>query len=1727
MSGNVSNGMVNASVSLEDFHEKVRQSSKLDGDVKLVGGREAGTWTLAKVNYGSGFARKVLGGTRTEVTSKEQNKYVREAFMRAIAKQYGVYSNQYRTALGLLQHTSSDVQDYKPLSRREIKRVLVAIGYDNNAVAGEKAVGGASGLRLTREQFGAMIDQAADFALRHCKVSKSTLNALAEIQTNLTGVEGYGAERRDHFLLNPDVGFADLSKLMSIARDLGYEDLADRLGSAIDRTDIEDDWRRYREGAADALADIISHLRQNDGLTDKDRRDLDGLARTITRKDDGRVIGYNDFLNARRGVKTILTRHNVNEQDRQRFANVRAYIESNLYFGNENATVLRQFEDRLRTSGAVILDAINTIRGAALNADESLAVEERVKQLKHSYETGDDSNSITTMLVNGLDTRSVALKLIADVRSVAFSAPEDLSRKASSYSSHRVHTASKAVCDRLTALRSAEEANKVGDLRLDEAIQIGGDVKSKGDGNRTPENDLLADLILNEDPIEVENGQLKGGERIGRLLYGHASEFLKVCVGLVQNGRLPTKWEAFFSPEQKQALRKLFLDVFKTAGIVTSDRGVMRVTCANVKEFRLKIYAHSQAIFKKISKAGVEGIIDAAVSAKGRDTLRDALVRIGLSANEADDTPRERLLRVLATRTFTAKNRAVQRGVFAQGFRFSGLNVDRDFDSVAALLGGGPLLHKLLQGIDTKRADPAAKQFLSLIRNKMPSIPERVVKAELLAVVAASQRGGASAIKAIKVYGMLGAASIGQVFKCTLTVDNGNGGTVDRVCVVKMKRPNANRMFNGEVAELRRAVEELKQSGDEGAGELESVFTEAAQSIKKELSLRDELRNVIRGVRAYGAQGGDVASMMPLLKTDGAAAKTAFVNAVNAPGRFDTRRVDQIIAEHCVGESESCIVFDFVDGMTLAEYVQGQIKQHSDMEQAAPISRKVDECVEALDCNENAKKVILGNILKKEAVNANDQEKEVVANVGGGQPGVQVGNNSQPDEPKLTGKYKERFEKLKTMDSNGRTLELGKISVEISEVRERIEKIQFSQMKLLVKRTFLEQIVKSIKNNEFVLEVHPKTGTLLLGKGNWGKYTAWYHTTIGRLRNLIKKACADVNLMIFHEGEAHENEVDIPFMAAFKRVYGEGGVEELISDISDYLEECNFRAENRNKVAEKLSELAEPLGNAATTDVRERIKPRVQELERLEELHKAVSVYQTIQADANEKKSVSGVGTDFGDPKKVADEHIKQIGDIIESVKNPPNNNHGNGVNLQQSLSGELEDIRTSYRGLLAMVEKITTGIVDGHPPFLHGDMHAGNIMRELNTGILKLIDYGRGMELSEDEAAAFTQLLEVFSAQERPNRAEEIVSAYMNIVEVRYQELRTRINNQPLLADENDLAEAQLQRETLKLLYTDANRRALVDKLANQLEGVGGDIVSGLEKLVGVIANQGLTLPQSLSEFVDSFVKIRNTERELRQVAATSVSAEKQLRKQVAVKYMNSLAYQISHTEGPVISERTGEKVCLFNGATFRDLTVYDLTAENINRNIEGLVQQRNELNVKLTAQKGELERERQANENANPPAVNQEHDNSIEDYGDNDNDVNRAGFYDNLDFQKDFDPEQLGKTEAEGGVHRDEQVQVVNLKESRIAQTEMEIQMLDTYIKVYEKVRDGLAKVEAGESDPSGLFKTDAEIMDSMNFTYSVGNRSSSNSSEVINHVVMERVINQANVPQENVQQDVIINV
>lgn len=201
------------------------------------------------------------------------------------------------------------------------------------------------------------------------------------------------------------------------------------------------------------------------------------------------------------------------------------------------------------------------------------------------------------------------------------------------------------------------------------------------------------------------------------------------------------------------------------------------------------------------------------------------------------------LIRKALERYFSRMPVIDQRAMLAAGTRYAVEGASSGAKLGAVLKGAGPVMQKMLQGLDPSMFDNEDFRLaLGDMKDRLAPISQRAIQAHLYHIV--SQSGGA--IRSIEVVKALGAASVAQALQCRLVKSDGN--VVD--CVVKILRPEAAQRARREEAVF------MEAARDVGNG-MELTFQGQFKSILDELDLRTEAKNVIDGNTVYDYEKSD------------------------------------------------------------------------------------------------------------------------------------------------------------------------------------------------------------------------------------------------------------------------------------------------------------------------------------------------------------------------------------------------------------------------------------------------------------------------------------------------------------------------------------------------------------------------------------------------------------------------------------------------------------------------------------------------------------------------------------------------------------------------------------------------------------------------------------------------------------------------------------------------------
>ncbi len=159
-----------------------------------------------------------------------------------------------------------------------------------------------------------------------------------------------------------------------------------------------------------------------------------------------------------------------------------------------------------------------------------------------------------------------------------------------------------------------------------------------------------------------------------------------------------------------------------------------------------------------------------------------------------------------------------KRAMVAAGLRYAPPHATSMQKLGAMLKGAGPVLQKIFQGLD----GPGLPQDLRIacqdMKSRLAPIPPDIVEAHLLDMVNSSN----GRIRNIEVLSSLGAASVGQAFRCRITDQHGQA----RECVVKILRPDAANRVKREQPIFEKAAARVPGMSGTFRGQLAGIMEE-------------------------------------------------------------------------------------------------------------------------------------------------------------------------------------------------------------------------------------------------------------------------------------------------------------------------------------------------------------------------------------------------------------------------------------------------------------------------------------------------------------------------------------------------------------------------------------------------------------------------------------------------------------------------------------------------------------------------------------------------------------------------------------------------------------------------------------------------------------------------------------------------------------------------------------
>lgn len=1524
-------GSVNTSgVDFESFYNLVKDASVLDGDVVLTGGK-SGAQRLKKINFGGEWARKLTtaGSDRNTTSTVQQNQQVREAFRVAVEnqlKEWGLDDSEIKTMMDRVRTAMGGADNTKPLSRRVIRAVMGALTPEagkgaEKLTASDKAMGrsqlsfknvtltkqvgaGDKALTLTKKQFDGMMDQALNAAKKRL------------IKNNI---------------------YAKLTSLCAVNKM--------------------------------TKAEFTENILEFNAL-----------------------ISSGNFPKA----KALMLRPMPQQIDYQ------------------GKTV-----DDKKALAAACREIVNAILEEGVSSAQFDVLTALVDQAKTDYDIGRFQSGVADLLAQGDDLASLRDSLIARAHSNAVFIPRSSGYvlKSEDYDRHELHAAPQDTCDNMMQLEKFTEARgqsaveKIVKFKPEAFEQKGAD---KVDSTR-PDMKFWAELLINEDPLETEISQLSGGERLARVFLQPANlPYLQRMCTDVAMGRpvtLPTPLDRALPGEDKSALGQALETMCRTI----NDK-VFNLKKAGQSGYRFdvsRLLKSPAELLAAVKNAQVETAIGNTLRAITQENVvQPILDGLGLNRqgdNEPELSIQEKMLKLFVTTTFEKANPVQLRQLFVSGFRNN--QTEQSFNPLATLFAAGPLLQKMLQALDTSHVSESALPILRQMCDVMPSITESVVRAELFSIVQKS-KNDAQPIASIDVEKTLGAATIGQVFKCTVNFENGTS----RKCVLKLMRPGVGETFANEAKMFRAAVKTLMNDDNavnaEAAKELNAIFTTMTQTIKKETHFDNEMAAIIKGVRAYAKKGGDTSgidSMLPLLKDASPEGARKFIAAVKDAKPFNKEAIQKLIETYCMTGSSSALLLTLVEGETLLDFTRTETAKINE-NLGNFVQKATQEDKQNLDYSGLAQTSLKTheNPVKGEKAPG---PKPSVPNSDVKKPNEKVAPVVPPNEYKaiwndlnlLRDASKNLSDEIDTIN-NARNSLLEEIQRQQDKARTQLESVksrlaQFENTEPLIGpfvTTFglSDEAVDLGATKGYTLEdfdpsqISPENLQMLMDVYFGPDADASTQEAVIRNfgpRPVIPSEESVAALEVKDEAPVAPQKEKYFFESSYKRDHEEW--EEKNKTYQGRVKEYNEAKAAREKAIRERKNYDNRLVTALHSLFTDVLKDQKEEFQLSKAIETSVLLGTVGDYEAKCREDILQLESEIqkcdeatNEKDRKADEDIAplksektrldaRIDELRVSVRaenpvpgvqdyeSPENVRKIHMDNLSKSITQAETNvqemwnpIKNTQRDLQDALVKLADGLVNGKPPFLQGDSHSGNIMRTtvkttegLEDAVLTFIDYGRGTEVSEQEAHAMARLLAV-AARPEYDLSEVAVDAYLKIIgEVLEQRKDLQASSDP-----NDQAEWQLLQETRAVLKNPRQYNQLVFDAQQVLSG-GTDAMSRVAAFCEFLAHRGLVVPTVLQTFTDTVVKTFNAEREIELVTEKYQQAAKQTQLEVAANYLNSVVDEMAKLESPILNEHN-EKQLLFPRLSIKftpellsELTVYGEGDDALLVNAEELKQHPN----------------------------------------------------------------------------------------------------------------------------------------------------------------------------------------
>lgn len=247
------------------------------------------------------------------------------------------------------------------------------------------------------------------------------------------------------------------------------------------------------------------------------------------------------------------------------------------------------------------------------------------------------------------------------------------------------------------------------------------------------------------------------------------------------------------------------------------------------------------------------------------------MVREAISAIREANSYNAKLPELLKTREVD------KRAMISSMVRYSD---DKASDSArlgAMLKGAGPLMHKLLQGLEIPGMDPDFKTALDDMKSNLNPIDPKYVQAQMLKIVENSN----NTISNLKITKPLGAASVGQAFQVTVTPVQGE----PYEAVLKVIRPEVS-------VKTKREFEQFMIEARRIPG-MEDTYKGLYEQYQKEFSLKLEADNIRLGQEFY-SDGIDTDRVETMSLVNGVPATETSMLIKQAPGDTLDRYIKKI-----------------------------------------------------------------------------------------------------------------------------------------------------------------------------------------------------------------------------------------------------------------------------------------------------------------------------------------------------------------------------------------------------------------------------------------------------------------------------------------------------------------------------------------------------------------------------------------------------------------------------------------------------------------------------------------------------------------------------------------------------------------------------------------------------------------------------------------------------------------